>query len=107
MTASAKGSAAEPERNVRAKAGLNREILDTAPGDFLVMLRYKALEAGSEYIEVPTRKLKPSQTCPACGHVEKKPMSQRHHDCPKCSHAASRDGAAARVMLNWAMTQLA
>ncbi len=107
MTASAKGNAAQPGKNVRAKAGLNREILDTAPGAFLAMLRYKATEAGTEYIEVPTRKLKPSQTCPACGRVEKKPLRQRHHACPACGHTASRDGAAARVMLNWAMAQLA
>ena len=107
MTGSARGTAADPGKNVKAKAGLNREILDTAPGAFLAMLRYKASEAGTEYIEVPPRKLKPSQTCPACGRLEKKPLSQRRHNCPACGHAASRDGAAARVMLNWAMAQLA
>ena len=106
MTGSARGTAEEPGRNVKAKAGLNREILDTSPGAFLAMLRYKATEAGAQYIEVPTRKLKPSQRCPACDRVEKKPLSQRHHKC-QCGYAGQRDVTAARVMLDWAMAQLA
>ena len=105
MTGSAKGTAAEPGKNVKAKAGLNREILDTAPGGFLAMLRYKAPEAGSELMEAPTRKLKPSQTCPGCGRVEKKKLSQRTHVCP-CGHVEQRDAASGRVVLNWALAQL-
>src|SRR5215475_1921253 len=42
----------------RRKRGLNREILSTAPGLFLQMLAYKAEEAGSGYVEAPTRRLK-------------------------------------------------
>jgi putative transposase len=105
MTASAAGTTEQPGRNVRAKAGLNREILDTAPGAFLTLVRYKATEAGSDYVEVPTRKLKPSQTCPACGRVEKKKLSQRVHCC-SCGHRESRDAAAGRVALHWALTQM-
>ncbi|WP_425271656.1 zinc ribbon domain-containing protein, partial [Salinivibrio costicola] len=33
----------------------------------LNLLSYKAEEAGSEYVEVPTKQVKPSQTCPDCG----------------------------------------
>lgn len=105
LTASAKGTAAEPGRNVKAKSGLNREILDTAPAGFLALVRYKACEAGSDLVEVPTRKLKPSQRCPACGRVEKKKLSQRMHCCP-CGHAETRDGASARVALQWALVQM-
>lgn len=105
MTASARGTAEAPGRNVKAKADLNREILDTAPGAFLALLRYKATEAGSDLIEVPMRKLKPSQTCPVCGRVEKKKLSQRIHCCP-CGHTESRDGASARVALQWALNQM-
>jgi putative transposase len=104
MTASAAGTAEKPGRNVRAKAGLNREILDTAPAAFLAMLRDKATEAGSELVEVPTRKLKPSQTCPACGRVEKKKLTQRFHCCP-CGHSEGRDAASGRVALQWALAQ--
>ncbi len=106
MTGSAKGTAEQPGRNVKAKAGLNREILDTAPGAFLGMLRYKAPEAGTLLIEVPTRKLKPSQRCPDCGRIEKKRLSQRVHACP-CGHVEPRDNASARVALDYALTHLA
>lgn len=105
MTASARGTANAPGRNVRAKAGPNREILDTAPAAFLALLRYKASEAGSELIEVPTRTLKPSQRCPACLRVEKKKLSQRMHCCP-CGHVEPRDAASGRVALNWVLAQM-
>ena len=42
MTASAKGTAEKAGRNVKAKAGLNRAILDATPGSFLNMLSTKA-----------------------------------------------------------------
>ncbi|WP_207540767.1 RNA-guided endonuclease InsQ/TnpB family protein [Sabulicella rubraurantiaca] len=105
MTATACGTADAPGRNVRAKAGLNREILDTAPAAFLALLRYKATEAGSEIVEVPTRTLKPSQRCPACLRVEKKTLSQRMHCCP-CGHVEPRDAASGRVALNWVLGQM-
>jgi len=99
------------------KKGLNREILSTAPGAFHLMLKYKAEEAGTRYIEVPTRKerqplhevltdgdsiAKPSQTCCGCGNQAKKPLSERHHVC-SCGLTLSRDQNAARVILNWAL----
>ncbi|MDA3869997.1 MAG: transposase, partial [Gammaproteobacteria bacterium] len=49
------------------KKGLNRNILDTAPSTFLNLLKTKAEEAGSMWVEVPTRQVKPSQTCHRCG----------------------------------------
>jgi putative transposase len=42
MTRSARGTIAKPGKRVRQKAGLNRNILDTAPAGFLQMLRYKS-----------------------------------------------------------------
>ncbi|HUY11487.1 MAG TPA: RNA-guided endonuclease TnpB family protein, partial [Candidatus Dormibacteraeota bacterium] len=77
MTRSAKGTVESPGRNVAQKAGLNREILATAPRAFLDILRYKAAEAGIAFIEVPSRKVKPSQTCSGCGIQRKKALSQR------------------------------
>lgn len=87
------------------KKGLNREILSTAPGAFHLMLKYKAAEAGTRYIEVPTRKVKPSQTCSGCGNQAKKPLSERQHACP-CGLTLSRDQNAARVILNWALESI-
>lgn len=103
MTRSARGTAEEPGRNVRQKAGLNREILDTAPALTLQLLRYKVLETGGLWVEAPTKKLKPSQTCPACGYVRKKALSEREHRCERCGHTEPRDAASARVALNWAL----
>ncbi|MET8327234.1 transposase [Streptomyces sp. NPDC005181] len=40
MTASAKGAAKQPGRNVRQKAGLNRSILDNCPGERRRQLEY-------------------------------------------------------------------
>ena len=105
MTASARGSVEAPGRNVAQKAGLNRSILDAAPAAFLNMLRYKAEEAGSEYLEANTRRLKPSQRCPDCGTVRKKGLSDRQHDC-SCGCSLGRDQAAALVLLRWGLEEV-
>ena len=99
ITASAKGTMEKPGQRVAQKAGLNRSILDTAPGSFLSMLRYKAEEAGCEVIVLNTRKHRPSQTCPACDAVQKKALSEREHRCLVCGFVASRDQASALSML--------
>jgi len=85
------------------KRGLNREILSTAPGLFLQMLRYKAEEAGSWYLEAPTRRLKPSQTCHRCGRQRKKTLGERWHTCP-CGMVCPRDDNSALVLLHHALT---
>lgn len=103
MSASAKGDPAEPGKNVRQKAGLNRSILDTAPAAFIAKLRYKAEEAGSQIVLHRPTETKASQTCPACGHVKKKDLYERTHVCGACGHVEDRDAAAARVMLKLAL----
>ncbi len=87
------------------KKGLNRSILDAAGGAFHQLLSYKAEEAGAWAMKAPTRQIKPSQTCHACGRQEKKPLGQRRHECP-CGASCSRDENAARVLMNWAEQQL-
>lgn len=84
------------------KKGLNREILSAAPGLFHQMLKYKAEEAGVEWVEIPTRQVKPSQTCHGCGRQEKKTLFMRKHAC-ECGVSCSRDENAAKVILNWAL----
>lgn len=66
MTASAAGTVDNPGQRVAQKAGLNREILDTAPARLMALISYKVGETGGWFFEAPTRKLKPSQTCPCC-----------------------------------------
>jgi len=84
------------------KKGLNREILNAAPGVFHQMLKAKAEEAEIELIEIPTRQVKPSQTCHSCGRQEKKTLAIRRHVC-ECGVDCGRDENAAKVILNWAL----
>ncbi len=99
-----KGMTAKSKKGKRAssKAGLNRSILDVGMGMLRSAIEYKLIEAGGVLVEVPTVTVKPSQTCPNCGHQEKKLLEQRVHDCVKCGCVEDRDVAAAQVMLNWA-----
>lgn len=84
------------------KTGLNRSILDVGMGMLRAAIEYKLSECEGVFMEVPTKSVKPSQTCPNCGVKKKKELSERIHDCP-CGFTCDRDVAAAMVMLNWAM----
>jgi putative transposase len=92
MTRSAKGTAQNPGRNVRAKAGLNREILRSGWGLLVRRLQDKA----------PGRvqKIKPqftSQRCSACGQVDADSReSQARFVCTACGYACNADVNAAR-----------
>ena len=90
------------KRRKRQKTGLNRSLLDVGIGNLKSLIQYKVTEAGGFYIEVPTQKLKPSQTCPNCGHQKKKALSERVHNCDQCGYICDRDVGAAMVMLNYA-----
>lgn len=104
MTRTARGTPEKPGKNVAQKAGLNRNILDTAPAALMKMLSCKAEEAGGEWIEIPTRKVKPSQTCYKCWRQTKKSLSERVHQCP-CGLVCDRDECSARVQLAWGLKQ--
>jgi putative transposase len=99
MTASAKGTAEKPGKNVRQKAGLNRAILDTAPGDWLSLLTGKVEETGGRVILVDPRQHRPSQTDPISGAVRNKSLDQRTHVLPD-GQVIGRDQAAAWVLWN-------
>ena len=86
----------------KQKTGLNRSILDVGIGNLKSLIKYKVTEAGGFYVEVPTRKVKPSQTCPNCGHQKKKTLAERVHHCDNCDYECDRDVAAAKVMLDYA-----
>ena len=65
MTRSASGTVQGPGRNVAAKAGLNRSILDAGWGQFLAILLAKAEGAGRRVVKVNPRGT--SITCCLCG----------------------------------------
>lgn len=90
MTASAKGTVAEPGRNVRQKAGLNRAILENNWYQFETLVSYKVAERGGE-----VRKVNPaytSQCCAECGTIDKASReSQATFKCGHCGHSAHAD----------------
>lgn len=94
MTASARGTVDRPGRNVRAKSGLNRSILDQGWGMFRTMLAYKLAARGGRLIEVPAAYT--SQTCASCGVVDARSrVSQSRFICIGCGHEANADTNAA------------
>ncbi|NET62297.1 MAG: transposase [Symploca sp. SIO2E6] len=101
MTARAKKG-----KRKKPKAGLNKSILDVGFGMLRSAIQYKITEAGGVFVEVPTKKVKPSQTCPNCGHQHKKSLDERVHQCQVCRLTMDRDLAAALVMLLWAQGKL-
>ncbi len=65
-------------------------------------IKYKVEEAGGLFVEVPSQKVKPSQTCPKCLDQKKKELSERIHCCKNCGYTADRDVASAIVCLDYA-----
>lgn len=95
MTRSAKGTVAEPGINVRAKAGLNRAILNVGWHQIEAMLFYKA----ARIVKVDPSYT--SQTCSSCGTVDRQSRkSQAIFDCVACGHTDNADRNAAINILN-------
>jgi putative transposase len=95
-----------PGKRKKQKAGLNKSILDVGFGMLRSTIKYKVEQIGGVFVEVPTKKVKPSQTCPKCGHQHKKTLDIRVHNCGICGYQQDRDIAAAEVMLYWAKGNL-
>jgi len=94
MSASAKGTTAEPGKMVRQKAGLNRAILDQGWGMFSRFLGYKLADRGGTLIEVLPQYT--SQTCAECGTVDARSrVDQARFVCTGCGHEANADTNAA------------
>jgi transposase len=92
MTRSAKGTAAQPGRNVRQKAGLNREISRSGWG---LLVRRLEDKAPGRVEKVPPAYT--SQRCSACGHVDGRSReSQARFRCAACGYACNADVNAAR-----------
>ena len=101
MTPSARGTRDDPGRNVRQKAGLNREILRSGWGLLVRRLEDKA----------PGRveKVRPaftSQRCSACGQVDRDSReSQAVFRCTACGFACNADvNAAINIAAGHAVT---
>ena len=101
MTRSAKGTVAEPGRQVHAKAGLNREILASGWGILVKRLEDKAPGRVEKINPVFT-----SRRCSACGHVAgENRKSQAVFACTACRYAANADvNAAINIAAGHAVT---
>ena len=90
MSKSAAGTADAPGRNVRAKSGLNKAILDQGWAEFRRQLDYKLAWSGGHLIAVPPRNT--SRTCPCCGHVSKdNRQTQAKFECVECGFEENAD----------------
>jgi putative transposase len=101
MTRSAKGTAQNPGKSVRAKAGLNREIMRSGWGLLMRSLERKAPDR--------VEKIRPhftSQRCSACGHIAADSRkSQALFRCVACGYACHADvNAAMNIAAGHAVT---
>lgn len=98
MSASAAGTVETPGKNVRAKAGLNRGILDAAWGEFARQLTYKVEWRGGQVILVNPAYT--SRTCRICGHeAAENRKTQAVFACVACDHTEHADVHAAKNIL--------
>lgn len=79
-----------------ASGMLAKSVNDVSWGNLHQMLVYKAARAGCQLVEVDPRYT--SQTCPECGQIKAKTLSERIHRCD-CGCVMDRDHAAAMVIL--------
>ncbi len=90
MSKSAAGTTEVPGRNVRAKSGLNKSILDQGWFEFRRQLDYKLQWNGGHLIVVPPRNT--SRTCPYCGHVSaNNRQTQAKFACVECGFEENAD----------------
>jgi putative transposase len=101
MTRSARGTRENPGRNVRAKAGLNRAILQSGWGLLVRRLADKAPGRVEKVSPALT-----SQRCSACGQVDPKSReSQARFVCTACGFACHADlNAAINIAAGHAVT---
>lgn len=98
MSKSAQGTVEAPGKNVAAKSGLNKAILDQGWFEFRRQLEYKLHWNGGIFIPVPAHYT--SQTCPACGHVAKENrQTQASFVCVDCGHEENADVVGAMNVL--------
>ncbi|KGK41373.1 hypothetical protein LH51_15520 [Nitrincola sp. A-D6] len=90
MSKSAEGSVETPGRNVKAKSGLNKSILDQGWFEFRRQLEYKQVWRGGQVVAVNPRNT--SRTCPCCGHVSaENRQTQARFACVECGFEENAD----------------
>jgi putative transposase len=106
MSQSAAGTSDAPGKNVRAKSGLNKSILDQGWFEFRRQLEYKLAWNGGMLVAVPPHNT--SRTCPCCGHVSKdNRKTQAQFKCVACGHEDNADVVGAINVLRAGHARLA
>ena len=105
MTRSARGTLEAPGRNVAAKSGLNRAILDAGLGMLRRQLDYKTSWAGSQ-VKMIDRFAPSSKACSRCGTVKSTlSLAERTFECEACHLVIDRDVNAAINIRAWAVQE--
>ena len=98
MSKSAKGSSESPGKNVRAKSGLNKSIIDQGWGIFCNLLKYKLTWLGGELNFVNPQYT--SQKCPRCSNISSQNrLTQSKFQCKKCKYENNADHVGALNIL--------
>lgn len=98
MSKSAKGDLQNPGKNVKAKSGLNKSILDQGWGEFKRQLKYKLGWCNGVYVEVEPRYT--SQQCSKCGNTSRENrLTQDRFCCQYCYYTEHADINAALNIL--------
>ena len=106
MSKSASGTMEQQGRNVRAKSGLNKAILDQGWFEFRRQLDYKLAWNGGHLIVVPPKNT--SRTCPCCGHISKdNRITQARFACVECGFEENADVVGAINVLRAGHARLA
>lgn len=98
MSKSATGTKDQPGRNVAAKSGLNRAILDQGWHEMRRQLTYKQDWRGGDVLAINPAYT--SQKCACCGHTAKdNRQTQASFVCTACGYSANADINGARNIL--------
>lgn len=98
MSHSASGTKEEPGKQVKAKSGLNKAILDQGWFELRRQLDYKQQWRGGQMIALPARNT--SRKCAACGYIAAdNRKTQAQFACGDCGYCANADLNAARNLL--------
>lgn len=96
LTQSARGTLEQPGRNVRAKAALNRRMLDAGFGQLERLIAEKVEETARQMVRVDARFS--SQECSHCGHIARESRRRRRFACVRCGFSTHADVNAALVI---------
>ncbi|MEM0550489.1 MULTISPECIES: transposase [Aeromonas] len=106
MSKSAAGSTEKPGKQVWAKSGLNKSILDQGWFEFRRQLDYKLAWKGGHLVAVPPKNT--SRTCPSCGHISAdNRRTQAKFQCVECGFEENADVVGAINVLRAGHARLA